>query len=50
MWSKIKIIYTLWYCKYFWKREDYWAHSYGLKRKWLESDEELRERIEELLR
>lgn len=50
MWNKIKIIYTLWYCKHFWKPEDYWAHSYGLKRKWLESDEELRERIVELFR
>lgn len=48
MWNKIKIDYILWYRKYFWKQEDYWAHIFGLKRKWRESDEELRERIEEL--
>ena len=48
--NKIKSVYTLWYRKYFWKQEDRWAHIYGLKRKWRESDEELLKRIEELLR
>ncbi|AGN51474.1 hypothetical protein VPLG_00035 [Vibrio phage eugene 12A10] len=49
MWDKIKSIYTSWYRKHFWKQEDHWAYIFGLKRKWLESDEELRKRIEDSL-